>query len=769
MSQGQQNSPLSHARAARDGGREAEKQQGSRRSPPRQQLSGVRIVSISRPTRHIAAVHGGGQRKHAAGFQPKHPIPQATAKAPSGSSGGGGSRTCSSGGNRAGRGQRLGLGGLARGLGLFGHPIGVYGPPPAASQNGHGEVGAVSTSKKAASKAPAIKDMHGNVGEQMKEMRGGKGLQCDLCSQTKQFESEDALREHKAEWCRGVRRSLCVPREFAVPTTGIDNYGAELTEQQRTARRTKGVASRMHASRMHQEALKHSASLVGGNEDHQDRSQGMLGQHPRVVTPRLAPGDWACPKCKAHMFARRTHCFDCKEPRPAGMPRSTRSLSGTGSTAPNNRLNDPRRTPLKPGDWRCPNCNGVVFAGKMACFQCRTPRPQRSTSAAAAGRLIESCKPYVSPATKLHAKNTTADGGEGGGSRRPQPHQPQALQSGNQKMDPATIDDEHVGTYAEEAEDAPDAEKARLIAAVAKAKAHLTEMNRVHAEKAVLRKQKVDSAVLAVGDDVDAIRDALLAGMEASDEEGKEREREGKVDGEADGKDGDVEATGSECDICFDAEKTHVFIPCGHQCACEGCAMAVMAASARCPVCRVKAVQIMRVYRRTEVPHEQEGDSNNVGGSGGGEQVSMGGGQSTHDIRRTQEQFKTDMVDLGFSFYKCQGDGNSLFRAIAHQVHGDEEKHADVRWKCCDYILGNERAFSPMWGSIDALKAYVKCLRKAGSGSSGEWGDDFEIRACVRACEGANERMNKSMNDEWWTCCVDSLQPPFCLTIPRIT
>ena len=215
MSQGQQNSPLFHARgspiraagaargspiraagAARDGDREAETQQNSRcRSPPRQQLSGVRIVSISRPGGGPSlAVHGGGQRKH--------PIPQAAAKAAS--------------------------------------------KAPA--------------SKAPASKAPAIKDMHGNVGEQMKEVRGVKGLQCDLCSQTKQFEGEDALREHKAVWCRGVRRSNTA--------LGSAPNGAELTEQQRTARRTKGIASRMQASRINQEA-KGIASRMQASRIHQ--------------------------------------------------------------------------------------------------------------------------------------------------------------------------------------------------------------------------------------------------------------------------------------------------------------------------------------------------------------------------------------------------------------------------------------------------------------------------------------------------------------------
>ena len=35
-----------------------------------------------------------------------------------------------------------------------------------------------------------------------------------------------------------------------------------------------------------------------------------------------------------------------------------------------------------------------------------------------------------------------------------------------------------------------------------------------------------------------------------------------------------------------------------------------------------------------------------------------------------------------------------------------------------------------MWGSVDAFKAYAKTRRNAVEGTSGEWGDDLEIRAC---------------------------------------
>ena len=33
-------------------------------------------------------------------------------------------------------------------------------------------------------------------------------------------------------------------------------------------------------------------------------------------------------------------------------------------------------------------------------------------------------------------------------------------------------------------------------------------------------------------------------------------------------------------------------------------------------------------------------------------------------------------------------DGNCLFRAVADQVYGDPEMHADVRHLCVDYMVG---------------------------------------------------------------------------------
>ena len=50
------------------------------------------------------------------------------------------------------------------------------------------------------------------------------------------------------------------------------------------------------------------------------------------------------------------------------------------------------------------------------------------------------------------------------------------------------------------------------------------------------------------------------------------------------------------CIICLAAPNTHVFVPCGHQCACEKCGEQVMRTSRQCPCCRGDAMMVMRVY-----------------------------------------------------------------------------------------------------------------------------------------------------------------------------
>jgi hypothetical protein len=40
----------------------------------------------------------------------------------------------------------------------------------------------------------------------------------------------------------------------------------------------------------------------------------------------------------------------------------------------------------RPGDWTCPQCNSNVFASKMECFRCQTPKPARETQGKGKGK-----------------------------------------------------------------------------------------------------------------------------------------------------------------------------------------------------------------------------------------------------------------------------------------------------------------------------------------------------------------------------------------------
>lgn len=64
-----------------------------------------------------------------------------------------------------------------------------------------------------------------------------------------------------------------------------------------------------------------SARLKQVNDAVQSIEMTLPGVAPAVRTEReqaLAPGDWICPHCKDHQFARNSRCRTCSEPRPAG-------------------------------------------------------------------------------------------------------------------------------------------------------------------------------------------------------------------------------------------------------------------------------------------------------------------------------------------------------------------------------------------------------------------------------------------------------------------
>jgi len=80
-------------------------------------------------------------------------------------------------------------------------------------------------------------------------------------------------------------------------------------------------------------------------------------------------GDWFCPACGDLQFAKNDKCRKCEQPNPdpAGSAAAKEAgvAAGTGNFVP----------ALKPGDWNCPSCNDLQFARNSKCRKCNTPNP----------------------------------------------------------------------------------------------------------------------------------------------------------------------------------------------------------------------------------------------------------------------------------------------------------------------------------------------------------------------------------------------------------
>ena len=87
----------------------------------------------------------------------------------------------------------------------------------------------------------------------------------------------------------------------------------------------------------------------------------------------MKPGDWSCPKCKNHNYANKKVCNrnGCEEPKPrggGGRGRDSRGYRSNNSGGFNN-------SDMKPGDWNCPKCKNHNYAKRTVCNRCDTRKP----------------------------------------------------------------------------------------------------------------------------------------------------------------------------------------------------------------------------------------------------------------------------------------------------------------------------------------------------------------------------------------------------------
>ncbi|OQR93732.1 hypothetical protein THRCLA_12229 [Thraustotheca clavata] len=88
-------------------------------------------------------------------------------------------------------------------------------------------------------------------------------------------------------------------------------------------------------------------------------------------------------------------------------------------------------------------------------------------------------------------------------------------------------------------------------------------------------------------------------------------------------------------------------------------------------------------------------------------------------------KYQQALGEKNLSLISIQGDGNCMFRAISHQIYGDEKYHSIVRNSCIDYMLEEKTYFEPyVVGDMPAFLRYIAHKR-----CDGVWGDDPELQA----------------------------------------
>jgi OTU domain-containing protein 5 len=80
------------------------------------------------------------------------------------------------------------------------------------------------------------------------------------------------------------------------------------------------------------------------------------------------------------------------------------------------------------------------------------------------------------------------------------------------------------------------------------------------------------------------------------------------------------------------------------------------------------------------------------------------------------EHYTLALQQQRLEVHPVRGDGNCLFRAVAHQVYGQERLHGVVREKCMDYMQSQAEFYSQfVVGGGQMFPLYV-----------GEWGGEGE-------------------------------------------
>jgi len=94
--------------------------------------------------------------------------------------------------------------------------------------------------------------------------------------------------------------------------------------------------------------------------------------------------------------------------------------------------------------------------------------------------------------------------------------------------------------------------------------------------------------------------------------------------------------------------------------------------------------------------------------------------------KKSWSSFNAQLRPLGLCLRSIGGDGNCLFRALADQLSGSQDRHADYRAAVVDYLRRHPSDFAPFVWDMTFEQYCAKMAR------SGEWGGAAELAAAGR-------------------------------------
>lgn len=129
-----------------------------------------------------------------------------------------------------------------------------------------------------------------------------------------------------------------------------------------------------------------SPNAAGGGSNNADGDVSSSSRPPRFNNNNNIQrgfGDWTCKTCNSLNFKFRTECYSCREPRsPADIAAAAAAAAANRPGGGNKKGSDLTEANMKPGDWKCTECNAINFRGRAACFTCRTPKSSSAITAA---------------------------------------------------------------------------------------------------------------------------------------------------------------------------------------------------------------------------------------------------------------------------------------------------------------------------------------------------------------------------------------------------